>query len=81
MDIVWPTTGTPNSAEASEDRCFRMIGSQSATPVLWMVETSMGLLGQLIRSYDSPFGCSSPNRQSEPRPSGVRPEGAEVGEN
>jgi hypothetical protein len=29
LDILWPTTGTPNSTEVTEDRCFRMIGSQS----------------------------------------------------
>jgi hypothetical protein len=28
LDIIWPTTGTPNRTEAPEDRCFRMIGSQ-----------------------------------------------------
>jgi hypothetical protein len=31
LDIVWPTIGTPNSTEGTEDRCFRMIGSQSAS--------------------------------------------------
>jgi hypothetical protein len=30
-DIIWPTTGTPNSTEVPEDRCFRMIGSQSTS--------------------------------------------------
>jgi hypothetical protein len=30
LDIIWPTTGTRNRTEAPEDRCFRLIDSQSA---------------------------------------------------
>lgn len=33
LDIIWPTTDTPNSTEAPEDRCFRLIGSQSAADI------------------------------------------------
>jgi hypothetical protein len=34
LDIIWPTTGTPNRTEALEERRFRMIGSQSTGSAL-----------------------------------------------